>query len=257
MSGARYSNVKKIATKFRVATLMILLVFCCTMGTACSSSLGSQDGDAQQQTAEATAKGVLAFTVDKGDWASSAEQVVVSITGKGSDGTVVDEDFKATIGKTYSLDYGAGDYTFALSAESQNVEDVIYKGSSSVSFDGEIDKSIAIRIEKDSESMAAVAAAKAEAEAKVKAEAEAKAKAEQEAAAQRVADEQAAAAAAVAASQAQSSSDGGETTVYITNTGEKYHMSGCQYLRKSKIAIGLGNAQAQGYTACSKCNPPR
>ena len=42
-------------------------------------------------------------------------------------------------------------------------------------------------------------------------------------------------------------------TVYITNTGEKYHQDGCQYLRQSKIAISLDDAINQGYTACSRC----
>ena len=42
-------------------------------------------------------------------------------------------------------------------------------------------------------------------------------------------------------------------TVYITNTGEKYHRAGCQYLRQSQIAISLDDAINQGYTACSRC----
>lgn len=46
-------------------------------------------------------------------------------------------------------------------------------------------------------------------------------------------------------------------TVYVTNTGSKYHMSGCQYLKKSRIPISLSNAKKQGYTPCSRCNPPR
>ena len=45
-------------------------------------------------------------------------------------------------------------------------------------------------------------------------------------------------------------------TVYITETGEKYHQIGCQYLKKSKIAIDLEKAKSQGYTPCSRCNPP-
>lgn len=52
------------------------------------------------------------------------------------------------------------------------------------------------------------------------------------------------------------SSDSQETnsyTVYITETGEKYHRSGCQYLRNSKIEISLETAKARGYTPCSKC----
>lgn len=46
------------------------------------------------------------------------------------------------------------------------------------------------------------------------------------------------------------------TTVYITNTGEKYHKSGCQYLSQSKIAISLAEACNKGYTPCSVCKPP-
>jgi len=46
-------------------------------------------------------------------------------------------------------------------------------------------------------------------------------------------------------------------TVYVTNTGSKYHRSGCRYLSQSKIAISLSQAKAQGYTACSVCDPPR
>lgn len=48
-----------------------------------------------------------------------------------------------------------------------------------------------------------------------------------------------------------------ETTVYVTNTGEKYHSNGCQYLRKSQIEISLDSAKSQGYTPCSRCHPPR
>jgi len=47
------------------------------------------------------------------------------------------------------------------------------------------------------------------------------------------------------------------TIVYITESGTKYHVDGCSYLSKSKIPITLGEAKAQGYGACSKCNPPR
>lgn len=42
-------------------------------------------------------------------------------------------------------------------------------------------------------------------------------------------------------------------TVYITDTGSKYHRSWCQYLWGSQIAIDLDDAIAAGYTACSKC----
>ncbi|MBQ6735076.1 MAG: hypothetical protein IJR00_09230 [Lachnospiraceae bacterium] len=40
--------------------------------------------------------------------------------------------------------------------------------------------------------------------------------------------------------------------VYVTKTGDKYHLDGCSYLRKSKIAISLSNAQ-KSHTPCTKC----
>lgn len=45
-------------------------------------------------------------------------------------------------------------------------------------------------------------------------------------------------------------------TVYVTESGEKYHRSYCQYLRNSKIPITLKDAVGKGYGRCSKCNPP-
>lgn len=44
-------------------------------------------------------------------------------------------------------------------------------------------------------------------------------------------------------------------TVYITNTGKKYHKKGCRYLRMSSIAIKKSSALSEGYTACKVCNP--
>ena len=44
-----------------------------------------------------------------------------------------------------------------------------------------------------------------------------------------------------------------EQIVYVADTGEKYHGTNCGYLRSSKNAIQLSKAQAQGYTACSRC----
>ena len=47
----------------------------------------------------------------------------------------------------------------------------------------------------------------------------------------------------------------GNTIVYVTNSGSKYHQEWCSYL-KSSNAISLENAINQGYTPCSRCNPP-
>lgn len=42
-------------------------------------------------------------------------------------------------------------------------------------------------------------------------------------------------------------------TVYITDTGNKYHRNGCQYLHSSKTAITRSAAISRGYSACSVC----
>ena len=44
-------------------------------------------------------------------------------------------------------------------------------------------------------------------------------------------------------------------TVYITNTGEKFHRDGCSSLRLSRIPISRADAIARGYEACKNCRP--
>lgn len=51
-----------------------------------------------------------------------------------------------------------------------------------------------------------------------------------------------------------STSDKKVEIVYVTNTGTKYHKSGCSYL-KSSNPITKKKALEQGYSACSRCNP--
>jgi endonuclease YncB( thermonuclease family) len=45
-----------------------------------------------------------------------------------------------------------------------------------------------------------------------------------------------------------------DVTVYVTNTGAKYHRDGCRYL-KSRIPMSLSEA-AKCYSPCKACNPP-
>jgi hypothetical protein len=78
---------------------------------------------------------------------------------------------------------------------------------------------------------------------------------EQLAAAQAEAEAAAAAAAAQQKAELETAQDQNNYTVYITETGEKYHRDGCQYLSKSKIDITKQDAINGGYTPCSKCNP--
>ena len=47
-----------------------------------------------------------------------------------------------------------------------------------------------------------------------------------------------------------------DPTVYITNTGGKYHQGTCRYLSKSRIPISLSEAKRRGYTPCKVCKPP-
>ena len=47
----------------------------------------------------------------------------------------------------------------------------------------------------------------------------------------------------------------GYTVVYVTATGDKYHSGNCGYL-KSKYKTTLLEALIDGYSPCSRCNPP-
>lgn len=48
----------------------------------------------------------------------------------------------------------------------------------------------------------------------------------------------------------------GNTIVYVTRSGSKYHRDGCSSLSKSKIEITLKEALEQGYEPCKRCKPP-
>lgn len=45
-------------------------------------------------------------------------------------------------------------------------------------------------------------------------------------------------------------------TVYVTETGEKYHRIYCRYLKHSKIPVSLREAKLRGYAPCLVCRPP-
>lgn len=46
----------------------------------------------------------------------------------------------------------------------------------------------------------------------------------------------------------------GDTIVYVTDSGTKYHRDGCSYL-ESKYAITKSDAERKGYEPCSRCDP--
>ena len=45
-------------------------------------------------------------------------------------------------------------------------------------------------------------------------------------------------------------------TVYVTNSGTRYHLDGCTSLRSSQIAVSLLDAVRSGYIVCNICRPP-
>lgn len=206
----------------------------------------------QQQPAAPAQEGELSFVVN-GSGDALPASVTVLVTGTQDDGAKVDDKHEAALGKSYVLAYPAGTYVFKLDPSSLKVgESVFASDPVKCSFDGTRDQTARLSLKLDSESMAKIEAEK---------EAE-RQKAEEEAAAAKAAEEQAAAAAAeqeaaaaAAAVSGGGGGGGGDVTVYITKTGEKFHRDGCQYLKKSQIPISRSNAIAQGYGACSKCNP--
>lgn len=46
-----------------------------------------------------------------------------------------------------------------------------------------------------------------------------------------------------------------EKTVYVTPSGKKYHLEGCDYLSEKKMAISLKDAINAKYEACAYCQP--
>jgi micrococcal nuclease len=49
----------------------------------------------------------------------------------------------------------------------------------------------------------------------------------------------------------------GETTVYVTRTGTKYHLAGCSSLRTGSTPLSLKAAKDKGLTPCARCKPPQ
>lgn len=98
---------------------------------------------------------------------------------------------------------------------------------------------------------------KAEEEAKRKAEEEAKRKAEEEAriAAEQEAKSKAEEEARLKAEQEAQNQQNEDPTVYITNSGGKYHRAGCRHL-KSEIPKKLSEVTGS-YEPCKVCNPPQ
>ncbi len=46
-----------------------------------------------------------------------------------------------------------------------------------------------------------------------------------------------------------------ERTVYVTPSGKKYHLDGCDYLSEKRMAVSLKDALKGKYEACAYCQP--
>lgn len=203
----------------------------------------------QSGAAEKEEAAVLSFSVSASEW-ESGKTVPVLITCTEGASKGLSELHDAKPGKVYELDFQDGSYTFAIDAAALSDDATIY-ASDPVSYVFDLKKShtVKLSLKKDTEAMARIQDEKEAAE-KQAAEEAAAAEAAAEAEAKAAAEAEAAAAAAAA-----SAPDNGGYTVYITETGEKYHADGCRYLKKSKIPISKSDAIARGYGACSRCNP--
>lgn len=234
---------------------------------ACSSTEEAQGGEGTVTEAVEEEAGSLLLRVTAEGWGGG--QIPVRVSGSQDDGEKINATLSVTPGEDLELTYAAGAYTFAIAGEDVASDSVVYADAEKdVEFDGSDDEIVLLEVPVDDEATDALAkkkveeeAARAEAEAAARAQAEAeeaaRAQAEAEAAAQAQAEAEAAAreqAEAEAAAQAQAETERNAQTVYITNTGEKYHNAGCRYLRQSKIPISLSDAVAQGYTPCKVCH---
>lgn len=186
----------------------------------------------------------------------------VKITGKTTKGKKVNKEVKLKLGKKTNLKLGPGTYKVTFDSDCIADEGNVYSaGSATIRYKKKSKKNHALEIPVDVEATqkradekaaAEQAAAEKAAAEEAQRQAEEQARREQEAQAQAQAQAEAEAQARAQA-EAQAQAQQNERTVYITRTGNKYHKDGCRYLRQSKIAISLSDAQAQGYTACSIC----
>lgn len=183
-----------------------------------------------------------------------ADAVAVSISGKTKKDKDIDKQQNVVIGSETKLKVGPGTYKVSIASDDVHDDENAYQSNEvEFKYDGKRETLIVVQISIDTSATEQKKAEKAAAEEAAR-QAEAQRQAEEQARQQQEAEAAAAAQAqAQQQAQAQAQTQQNSQTVYITRTGNKYHKSGCRYLRQSSIAISLSDAQAQGYTACSVC----
>lgn len=250
---------KKSSLKAVIVALCVALSVGYLPGCAGTANTSQPEQEAAQvETPAQTGKLSLAVSVE--GWESSNQGVPISVSGTSSEGEKVERLVTVVPGQSKELDLAAGSYDFSVDGAKISTSSVAYQSTTAhADFGGSRDIAVSLEVAQDAEATQELAR-KAEEEAAAKAQAEAEAaaeaqrQAEAEAAAQAGQAEAAAAAQAEAQRQAEAAAaQSNEQTVYITNTGSKYHRNGCRHLKKSQIPISLSKAQAQGYTACKNC----
>lgn len=222
---------------FGILTTLFGLLLCASL-SGCSSESGKLD-----------------INVNADGWQGGA--VSVSVNGKSDKGDSVSKTVSVTPGEGYeSNDLTAGSYTFTVIDSSLRSGETVYAVSSIDDMrDDSRNQHVAISLSIDQEATEQLAAEKQRLADEQKAEEEAEAKkAAEAAAAQKAAQEKAATTSSSASSANKASSTTNSQTVYITKTGKKYHNDGCSSLKKSKIAMSLSEAEAEGYTPCKNCH---
>lgn len=191
--------------------------------------------------------------------AAEVASVTVEIKGTTDDGEEAAVSVLVVPGSSRTLPLDPGAYAVAAKTPEVTLADMVFVANGqTLTVDGLGDALAAtVTFALDEAKTQEIADAKAEAQRAAEEEAARQAEAERQAAEE--AERQAAAEAeaarqAEAAAAAEAEAQRNEQTVYITDTGSKYHESWCSSLRKSKHAISLSEAQARGYGPCKNCH---
>ena len=190
----------------------------------------------------------ITLKADTGQTYDINQKISIEATTTPSDYELSSSDFKCSGGKITTNNQNI--YFIATKDDSYKIW-AEHDGIKSNKLTVKVEDKTAIAKQKEKEEQERLAAEKAQKEAEEKAAqeaAEAQAKAEAEAQAQAEAQQQ-----AQAATQAQQNND---PTVYITNTGGKYHRAGCRFLKQSQIEKHLSEVKGV-YEPCGVCNPPQ
>lgn len=258
----------KGAPAVRRPLLAVALALVLCVGAACLPGCqpASPAADGGEQSLAQTGSGGeaasdprLTFTVNLDDDEFQDVPLVVKVEGEGADGEDFSRQYRALPGHVYDLSCDPGTYRFSVEADAPYDDAYLcVPTSASCVYDGEEGQEVVLAAKVDREAMEAAAAEKAAAEAR--AAEEARLAAEAQAAEDERKAQEAAAAAAAAEAQRKAQEEAAAAqksthTVYITNTGEKYHRDGCRHLSKSKIPIDYADARAKGYAPCKVCSP--